>query len=188
MRRLGLDLLDLVSWFVSRCRCTISGDCRLSSIVHGCFEAGSTYVHIGLACFRVLRLTNSQAGSIITARLFMVIIATLTSNQDYHIVWSCAKIASTLMDRSLLLQDYPSCASYANGSNLEQLVPVSIDFGGTEANIGAALDVSFGAALWLAFNIHVLGVEIYVWSPLFSQVCIADKVVATSDAEGGRAA
>jgi hypothetical protein len=95
----------------------------------------------------------------------MVIIAKLTSDRDYHLVWSCAKIASTLTDQSLL-QDYPSCASYADGSNLAQLSPVSLDLGGSNANVGAALDVSFGAALWLAFNIHALGIEIYVGGPL----------------------
>jgi hypothetical protein len=81
-----------------------------------------------------------------------------------HAVWSCAKVASTLVDPSLLLLEYPACAPYANGTNPAQLVPVTLDFGGSDATIGAALGVSFGAALWLAFNIHALGVEVYVSS------------------------
>jgi hypothetical protein len=95
----------------------------------------------------------------------MPLIAILTSNRDYHTVWPCAKIASTLVDPSLLLLEYPACAAYANGTNPAQLVPVTLDFGGSDAGIGAALGVSFGAALWLAFNVHALGVEIYVRRP-----------------------
>jgi hypothetical protein len=95
----------------------------------------------------------------------MPLISILTSNRDYHTVWSCAKVASTLVDPSLLLLEYPACAAYANGTNPAQLVPVTLDFGGSDASIGAALGVSFGAALWLAFNIHALGVEIYVRRP-----------------------
>jgi hypothetical protein len=106
-----------------------------------------------------------QASSIITARALMPLIAILTSKRDYHTVWSCAKVASTLVDPSLLLLEYPACAPYANGTNPAQLVPVTLDFGGSDASIGAALGVSFGAALWLAFNIHALGVEVYVRRP-----------------------
>lgn len=93
----------------------------------------------------------------------MVIVAIAASDQDYYIVWSCAKIASTLPDKSRLVPDYPLCASYADGSNLEQVSPVHASMGGGSlANVGAALNLSFGAALWLAFNLHALGVEIYV--------------------------
>ena len=96
----------------------------------------------------------------------MIVAAIVTSNQDYYIVWSCAKIASTITDNSLLVA-FPSCASYVDGSNLEQVAPVSANMaGGAAANAGAALSISFGAALWLAFNIHAFGVEIYV-SKLF---------------------
>jgi hypothetical protein len=111
------------------------------------------------------RLMRLQASSIITARALMPLIAILTSKRDYHTVWSCAKVASTLVDPSLLLLEYPACAPYANGTNPAQLVPVTLDFGGSDASIGAALGVSFGAALWLAFNIHALGVEVYVRRP-----------------------
>ena len=130
----------------------------------------------------------AQAGSIISARILMVVIATLTSNRDYHIVWSCAKIASTLLDQSLLVQGYPLCASYADGSNLDQVSPVSLDFSGSDANIGAALDVSFGVALWLAFNIHALGIEVYVSSRLIPCTCLADEKIAASYTPRGRAA
>ena len=95
----------------------------------------------------------------------MILSALITSNQGYYAVWTCAKILSTYSNRSVetLVQDYPSCASWADGSNSEQVAPVSASFeGGSSANVGAALNISFGAALWLAFDLHALGVEIYV--------------------------
>lgn len=99
----------------------------------------------------------------------MILSAVITSDRGYYIVWPCAKIVSTLPGKSLaiLVQDFPACASYANGSNLEQVAAVSAGFSGSAANVGAALNVSFGAALWLAFNIHALGVEVYVSSEHF---------------------
>jgi hypothetical protein len=99
----------------------------------------------------------------------MVISAVITTDRGYFAVWTCAKIVSTFPDESLtrLIQDYPVCASYADGSNLEQVAAVSAGFSGSLTNVGAALNISFGAAVWLAFNMHALGVEIYVSSKLF---------------------
>ncbi|XPS95370.1 hypothetical protein M3J09_004661 [Ascochyta lentis] len=105
------------------------------------------------------------AGSIITSRFIMILAAVITSDRGYYTVWTCAKIVSTISDRSLVLlvQDYPSCKSYANGSNPEQVAAVSANLtGGSSANVGAALNISFGAALWLAFNMHAMGIEVYL--------------------------
>ena len=93
----------------------------------------------------------------------MVLAANIISGKGYYMVWSCAKIASTLSgNTTLLLEDFPSCEAYADGSNLDEVSVVPADFNGKAANIGAALDMSFGTGLWLAFAIHALGVEIYV--------------------------
>ncbi|KZM22334.1 uncharacterized protein EKO05_0007943 [Ascochyta rabiei] len=131
----------------------------------------------GLSWYNIKRLQIEQhrawmlrgwfyAGSIITSRLIMIIAALITSNRGgYYAVWTCAKILSTYPDRSVetLVQDYPSCASWADGSNSSQVAPVPARFaGGSSATVGAALNISFGAALWLAFNLHALGVEIYL--------------------------
>jgi hypothetical protein len=92
----------------------------------------------------------------------MIIAAKIIAGQGYHIVWTCAKIASTISNNATSLeQDYPSCASYVDGSNLDAVSAVSADMNGKAANIGAALNMSFGTALWLAFALHALGVEVY---------------------------
>lgn len=78
-------------------------------------------------------------------------------------VWTCAKIAHTIGDNMDLVSAYPACASYADGSNLDQVSAVFADMDGmSAANAGAALDLNFGMALWLAFAIHAIGVEVYV--------------------------
>lgn len=87
----------------------------------------------------------------------------LMSNKGHYAVWSCAKIAATISKDMDLVLAYPACASYADGSNLDQVSAVLADMGGASAaNAGAALNVNFGMALWLAFAVHAVGVEVYV--------------------------
>lgn len=119
----------------------------------------------------------------------MILSALITSNQGYYAVWSCAKILSTYSDKSMgaLLEDYPSCVPFANGSNPEQVAPVSAGFaGGSSANVGAALNISFGAALWLAFNLHALGIEIYVSIILLILSVSTNISIVTPYSERGR--
>jgi hypothetical protein len=110
-----------------------------------------------------------QAGSIITTRFIMIISAMIISNKGHYAVWPCAKIAATISEDMELVSAYPACASYADGSNLDQVSAVLADMGGASAvNAGAALNVNMGMALWLASAVHALGVEIYVSLPLDS--------------------
>lgn len=93
----------------------------------------------------------------------MIISAMIISNKGHYAVWSCAKITATIAKDVDLVSANPACASYADGSNLDQVSAVLADMGGTSAvNAGAALNMNFGMALWLAFVIHALGVEVYV--------------------------
>jgi hypothetical protein len=102
------------------------------------------------------------AGSIITNRFIMIIAAQIISNQGYYAVWTCAKIESTLPDPSSLLNHYPTCAGYATGANPAQVSLVEASFDGGSTGVGASLNLNFGMALWLAFTLHALGVEIYL--------------------------
>lgn len=136
------------------------------------------FVGIGvLACFvisyiNIKRLQIEQhrawmlrgwfyAGSIITNRFIMIISAQIISNQDYYTVWSCAKINDTLQGQSLL-ELFPGCSSYVDGTNLGQVTAVKADFNASAVGAGAALNVNFGMALWLAFALHAFGVETYL--------------------------
>lgn len=93
----------------------------------------------------------------------MIIGAMVISNKNRYAVWPCAQIADTIAGDMDLVSAFPACASYADGSNLNQVSAVlaSMD-GDSAANAGAALHVSFGMAIWLATVIHAIGVEIYV--------------------------
>jgi hypothetical protein len=99
-----------------------------------------------------------------------MIIATMIISKtgQYYVVWSCAKIATALSDPSQLLQMYPTCEPYLNGTNLGEVAIVKANLDGTSgAEAGAALGLSFGMALWLSVVIHAIGVEVYV-----SQLCV----------------
>ena len=89
----------------------------------------------------------------------------ISSINSYYMSWPCAKIAFALDTKSEaeVLGAYPGCAPFFNGTNPQQEAVVHANFNGEySTEIGAALDMSFGMALWLATVLHVVGVEIYV--------------------------
>lgn len=93
----------------------------------------------------------------------MIIAAMIVSDKGYYIVWPCAKIADTIAEGMDLVAEYPACAAYADSGNMNAVSAVLANMnGGSAANAGAALNVNFGMALWLAFAIHAIGVEVYV--------------------------
>lgn len=56
---------------------------------------------------------------------------------------------------------YPVCIpGNVDPRNVQALVVA--DLNGNEAELGAALQVPFGMALWLALAMHAIGVEIYL--------------------------
>ena len=59
---------------------------------------------------------------------------------------------------------YPECASYFDGTSPFQQAAVHAKFGGSGTEIGAALNMCFGMALWVALAMHAIGVEVYVRS------------------------
>jgi len=111
----------------------------------------------------------------------------ISKSGGYYAVWPCAKIESTLSDTSTLLSSYPGCAAYVNGTNLNELAIVKADLGGEGgANIGAALSMSFGMALWLSTAIHAIGVEVYVRSSvLLVSNRVANQISVASHTKRG---
>jgi hypothetical protein len=103
------------------------------------------------------------AGSIITSRLITFIAAQIISTQGYYAVWTCAKIAATISSHANITDTYPSCKSFADGTNPEAVSLVAATFGvGDAAHTGAVLNVAFGMALWLSMAMHAFGVEVYL--------------------------
>jgi hypothetical protein len=103
------------------------------------------------------------AGTIITSRLITFIAAQIINGRGYYAVWTCAKIAATISSSSNITDAYPSCKSFADGTNPEAVSMVEATFGvGDTANTGAALNVVFGMALWLSMAMHAFGVEVYL--------------------------
>lgn len=89
----------------------------------------------------------------------------ISSINSYYIAWPCAKIAFALNKKpeSQILSAYPACAAFFDGTNAQQEAVVHASFSGEYVTeIGAALDMSFGMAVWVATVLHVVGVEIYV--------------------------
>ncbi|KAK0613527.1 hypothetical protein B0T14DRAFT_281134 [Immersiella caudata] len=106
------------------------------------------------------------AGSIITSRIALISIATLTSGQGYHLPISCDQLASQYLigSQAETIERFPECEAYFSGVNPGEVVPVEGDMGDAGGAPGArvALNLGFGAAVWLALFIHAVGVEFYI--------------------------
>lgn len=109
---------------------------------------------------------TAQAGAVVTGRVILLISASIIpSINSYYMSWPCAKIAFVLdtYPDADIISAYPSCAAFFDGTDVQQEAVVRADFNGAHVTeIGAALDMSFGSALWIATVLHVICVEIYV--------------------------
>lgn len=119
------------------------------------------------------------AGSIITMRFIMLIsMAIISSIQGYFFVEPCSKIDYILGGGSeTVLRLYPSCAAFYDGTNPDAQAVVQASMtSGNIVEVVAAMNVTFGMALWLALVLNAVGVEIYVSPCLFADrhVCVAN--------------
>lgn len=96
----------------------------------------------------------------------MAIIIGMTDN--YYSPRQCGQIDFVLGRNETLLK-YPECDVYYSGENLEKsaLVVGKFEMTAPEGEADgmtteAALGLAFGPALWLAFALHAIGIELYV--------------------------
>ena len=92
----------------------------------------------------------------------MAAILPMTGNHYYSM--SCAKVAYTIDDNDVMSSTYSACEGYLSSTNQDQYVAVraNISDAANAAEAAAILEMTFGAAMWLAFIIHAFGVELYV--------------------------
>ncbi|KAL2169047.1 hypothetical protein VTG60DRAFT_6546 [Thermothelomyces hinnuleus] len=130
-------------------------------------------VCLALAWYNIKRLQIEQhrawmlrawfyAGSIVTVRPILFLMALITSNDDYFVPMPCAKVASLISKKEQILQDYPACESYFTHGDTSTNVLVPATMAGNGSNRMASFSHNFGAALWLALALHAVGVEIYL--------------------------
>ena len=101
-------------------------------------------------------------GTIITLRLIMILSALIsTKMSDYYTTMTCGELLAIYNSDSAKLNGfYPQCGQ--PGSTADTRVIVRALFGNQPEQIGAALRISFGMAMWLALFLHLVGVEIYL--------------------------
>ncbi|KAI0456481.1 hypothetical protein F5B21DRAFT_502378 [Xylaria acuta] len=101
------------------------------------------------------------AGSVITGRVISILAVKIPKSPLYYAM-PCDKIDSMLQNRTLGL--YPQCASFYSGENPFQNVVVRAEFNSPTSvvEVAAALDSAFGMAYFIAFLLHILGVEVYL--------------------------
>ncbi|GAB7341256.1 hypothetical protein MBLNU457_7531t1 [Dothideomycetes sp. NU457] len=135
--------------------------------------ATASTVSMAMAYYNIKRLQIDQhrawmlramfyLGTIITLRIIMIISAQITSVvNSYYTVRSCAEIAFIYGSEATAWTFYPQCNTTADPKT--NLVVVHATFAnGLPEQIGTSLGMSFGMAMWLAFVLHLVGVEIYL--------------------------
>ncbi|KAJ8093045.1 hypothetical protein PM082_020526 [Marasmius tenuissimus] len=150
-------------------RHSMGGDLSIQSAV--VFLGTATLISATIAWFNIKKLQIDQhrkwmlrtwfyAGSIITVRLVMIITAKIVAAiGQYYTVWRCEEVLYTIDNNSTMLEElYPTCLS---GSLDTEHVAVPALWT-TALNIGSALRMSFGPALWIGTLLHAIGVEIYI--------------------------
>lgn len=98
--------------------------------------------------------------------ILMAIVIGMTDN--YYSPRQCAQI-DFVLGRNETLEKYPECDIFYSGEDLEKSTLVVGKFAATVPEgegdgmtTEAALGLAFGPALWLAFALHAIGIELYV--------------------------
>ena len=103
-------------------------------------------------------------GTIITLRLIMIISALIISTtKSYSAIQTCGSVDFLVKPsgRSAAIL-YPACGSLNSTVDTQIIVLADMLQPIGPHSVGAALDLSFGMAMWLAIIIHLVGVEIYL--------------------------
>ncbi|SPN99695.1 uncharacterized protein DNG_02546 [Cephalotrichum gorgonifer] len=102
------------------------------------------------------------AASIITLRFIQITMATIISSiGGYWAVRQCAQVNYTLGEERTRAEY--GCEDFFSGKDPLQHVLVEANMsGGSAMTAGAALGLSFGPAIWLAFSLHAIGIEVYL--------------------------
>lgn len=100
-------------------------------------------------------------GTIVTLRLIIILSAFISSQiSNYNTTITCGELLSILDTNESVNAAYTSCGQ--PGSTIDTLAIVPAKFGDMPEQIGSALRLGFGMALWMALFLHATGVEIYL--------------------------
>ncbi|KAL8764697.1 MAG: hypothetical protein Q9209_007920 [Squamulea sp. 1 TL-2023] len=127
---------------------------------------------IALAYYNIKRLQIDQhrawmlravfyLGTIITLRIIMILAALIASTMSYYdTIMTCGELLSILGTSQQVNARYPQCGQ--PGSTVDTRAIVQAKFGDQPEQVGSALRLSFGMAVWMALFLHAAGVEIYL--------------------------
>ncbi|KAI0378116.1 hypothetical protein F5Y04DRAFT_262447 [Hypomontagnella monticulosa] len=104
------------------------------------------------------------AGGIVTMRVIMFASAFIVSRiGGYYMAQPCDKIDFVLRGREKTLSRYPGCEPFYNGENPTQHVVVRANMITRDiVELFTAFNITYAMAGWLAFTIHIAGIEIFL--------------------------
>ncbi|KAF1815439.1 hypothetical protein P152DRAFT_390900 [Eremomyces bilateralis CBS 781.70] len=108
--------------------------------------------------------TMFYCGAIVTTRFILALSAlSLTAIGSYFAVKSCDELRFMISEKKIA-ERYPTCLVPFNQSSIGAAgyAVVKADYNAGKESIAAALNLSFGTAVWLAIFLHLVGIEIYI--------------------------
>ncbi|KAI0106487.1 hypothetical protein GGR51DRAFT_172309 [Nemania sp. FL0031] len=101
---------------------------------------------------------------IITMRIGLFVGALVVSSiGGYYMAQPCDKINFALKGEDTTMAFYPQCAPFFSGENPDQQAVIKANiYGDNSMEAGAALNLAFGPAAWLALVLHAIGAELYL--------------------------
>jgi hypothetical protein len=133
----------------------------------------STTVGLASAYYNIKKLQIDQhrawmlrtmfyLGTIITTRIIMVLAALITSAiGSYNVIMSCGELGS-IHGFGYLAETYPGCVVNSTIQQSDLRIVHADMSSDLDEETGASLRVSFAMAIWLAFFLHAVGVEVYL--------------------------
>ncbi|KAG8684123.1 hypothetical protein FRC09_015591 [Ceratobasidium sp. 395] len=111
----------------------------------------------------IIRAWSYQAQVLTERAVIGLLIVYLTAARRYYYAIPCDEVAYILNDQELYVRDYPQCQSEWTGSRVTHVSIEANAAAKTELGITAAARSAFGASMWIAILIHVLGTEYYLY-------------------------
>ncbi|KAH8929311.1 hypothetical protein BT69DRAFT_1328884 [Atractiella rhizophila] len=106
-------------------------------------------------------------GIVVTARILSLLTRRILKDSDaaYYTVWSCAQISFVEGTHRDFASRWPTCVGLSEEEGEGVQVPVLAHSGMGKVHSGSQSRISNGFALWTAFFLHAVLVEVYInWS------------------------
>ncbi|KAI1433354.1 hypothetical protein GGR50DRAFT_508803 [Xylaria sp. CBS 124048] len=105
----------------------------------------------------------AYGGVIVSTRIALFVAAvTVTYVGGVYVALPCAKISHSIGEEAMMTL-YPQCAPFFAGGHSDHHIAIEADLRGNVVQSIAALNATFGTAVWVPLLVHMIGAELYLY-------------------------